>query len=425
MTCLRSAVRNPFDQYRHHENRLTHALACCLAEDRQFMRAFLRWATGEVPPKAADLRIVEQSLPGEPEAEEEEPEKRGLPDAWIYSDDGWSLLVESKVAAPISQNQIRRHLETADRRGFADRRLLVLSVSLPHGEAKFGVHHRTWKDLYRWVLAGEWKTAWPRMFVDYMEAAEGRMLTDGYLKEGTLTTFTGIPFGEDTPYSYREAKRLLKLLMDDLRARTALAEKLGANLPALGRKAITGTGANSVWDFLRLGEVEGDAAFTKHPHLTLSVGRDRVLVQITIPNGMDGRLRKALVGLGFDGFNDTLAKVLKAASAVLAKDPGAVPYFMLLQRHYPTQRSEPITDATLEFDLRTAFTDDASDVKAQPEWLGMAFHSFANKRSNLQLSVGISFPYRRSVTVEDAKFADMVERSWLACGPLLKAMNLN
>lgn len=92
---------------------------------------------------------------------------------------------------------------------------------------------------------------------------------------------------------------------------------------------------------------------------------------------------------------------------------------------YHTQRSEPITDATLEFDLRTAYADDASDVKAQPEWLDLAFHSFANRRSNLQLSIGISFPYRRSITVGDAKFTDMAERSWLACGPLLKAMNLN
>jgi len=417
-------VRNPFDQYRHHENRLTHALACCLAEDRQFLRAFVQWATDETPPKTSDLRIVEQSLPGEPEADEEEPEQRGLPDAWIYSDDGWALLLESKVSAPISQHQIRRHLETAESRGFPDRRIVVLSVSLPPGEKKPRVHHRAWKDLYRWTLSGNWKTPWPHMFAEYMAAAEGRMLADEYLKEGTLTTFTGIPFGEETPYSYREAKRLLKLLMDELRTRTTLSEKHGANLSALGRKAITGTGANSVWDFLRLGAIKGDTAFTKRPHLTLSVGRDRVLVQVTIPNGMDGSLRKGLVALGPDGFNDVLAKVLKSASAVLDKDPGAVPYLMLLQRHYPTQRSEPITDATLEFDLRTAFSDGDSGVKAQPEWMAMAFHSFAKKRSNLQLSVGISFPYKRSGTVRDAKFADMVERSWLACGPLLKAMNL-
>ena len=63
-------------------------------------------------------------------------------------------------------------------------------------------------------------------------------------------------------------------------------------------------------------------------------------------------------------------------------------------------------------------------MKAQPEWLAMAFHSFANKQSNIQLSVGFSFPYKRSQTVAGVKFADMVERSWLACGPLLEAIGL-
>ena len=78
----------------------------------------------------------------------------------------------------------------------------------------------------------------------------------------------------------------------------------------------------------------------------------------------------------------------------------------------------------LEFDLRTAFPPEGSHVKAQPEWLAMAFHSFANKQSNIQLSVGFSFPYKRSQTVAGVKFADMVERSWLACGPLLEAIGL-
>ena len=72
---LRSAVRNPFDQYRDHENRLTHALACCLAGDRRFLCSFVQWVPDEAPPKTGDLQIVEQSLPGEPEPDEEVPEQ--------------------------------------------------------------------------------------------------------------------------------------------------------------------------------------------------------------------------------------------------------------------------------------------------------------------------------------------------------------
>jgi len=421
-----STVRNPFDQYQHHENRLTHALASCLAEDPLFLRDFVLWATGELPPKKASLKVVEQSVPGKAETKEEEPGQRGLPDAWIHDDDGWCLLVESKVAAPIRQDQIRRHLATAERNDFHDRRIVVLSVEPFDDQEKLGIHHRTWRDLYAWIQAGRWTPSpWPGMLAGYMTVAEERMTADKYLKDGTLTAFTGIPFNDDNPYTYGEAKRILGLLLDEMRSRTTLAERLGANLTAAGRKAITGTGANSVWNFLRLGDVDDEAAFTKRPHLTLSIQRDRALAQVTIPNGMAGGLRKALVGQGQDGFTATLEKVLKAGKSVLGKDPGAVPYLMLLQRHYPTQSSEPITDAMLEFDLRTAFPPEGSHVKAQPEWLTMAFHSFANKQSNIQLSVGFSFPYKRSQAIGGGKFADMVERSWLACGPLLEAMGLD
>ena len=37
-------MRNIFDQYSHPENRLTHALASCLAEDRKLLRRFVGWA---------------------------------------------------------------------------------------------------------------------------------------------------------------------------------------------------------------------------------------------------------------------------------------------------------------------------------------------------------------------------------------------
>jgi hypothetical protein len=36
-------MRMLFDQYVHPENRLTHALVACLAEDPTFLAAFLRW----------------------------------------------------------------------------------------------------------------------------------------------------------------------------------------------------------------------------------------------------------------------------------------------------------------------------------------------------------------------------------------------
>jgi hypothetical protein len=257
-----------------------------------------------------------------------------------------------------------------------------------------------------------------------MTVAEGRMVAAEYLKEGTLTSFEGLPFDRENPYTYREAKRILGLLMGEMRTRRQLADRLGADLEAPGRKAITGTDANSVWNFLRLGKSDGEDAFTKHPHLTLSIQWNRALVQVTVPNGLDGQLRKALVGLGAARFKEVLAKVSKGTRPILVKEPAAVPYLMLLQRHYPSQRSEGIVDARLEFDLRTAFGDGGCPVKEQPEWLDLAHNAFAGRRSNLQLSVGVAFPYGICGSVRNRGFADMVERSWLACLPLIEAMGL-
>lgn len=193
-------MRNIFDQYKHPENRLTHALACCLANDARFMSAFVCLATGAAPPKGHRLQVIEQGLPGVPEPDEVKPdEHKSLPDAWIHNNDDWALLVESKVASPISQDQIRRHLQTAKRRGYTDNRIVILSVNPPSAAGKPGVTHLAWKALYLLAKEKTWRTPWPVTLADYMEAAEGRMLKDGYLDEGTLTTFTGIDFGGANP----------------------------------------------------------------------------------------------------------------------------------------------------------------------------------------------------------------------------------
>ena len=67
--------------------------------------------------RSVALEIIEQSLPGEREATEDDAEKRGLPDACIYQSDEWVLLIESMVAAPLRAGQLRRHFRTASRRG--------------------------------------------------------------------------------------------------------------------------------------------------------------------------------------------------------------------------------------------------------------------------------------------------------------------
>ena len=54
------------------------------------------------------------------EESEDEATRKGLPDACIYTDNGWILIIESKVAARVSVNQLNRHINTLKNRGFTD-----------------------------------------------------------------------------------------------------------------------------------------------------------------------------------------------------------------------------------------------------------------------------------------------------------------
>ena len=103
-------MRNVFDQYQQPENRLTHALAVCLDEDRSLLGAFLSWL-GVRPPTsaAAALLVNEQSLPGDPPDDEDDTERRGLPDLVVHDGDAWCLLLESKVQARLTEEQLMRH----------------------------------------------------------------------------------------------------------------------------------------------------------------------------------------------------------------------------------------------------------------------------------------------------------------------------
>lgn len=407
-------MRNVFDQYVHPENRLTHALACCLAEDPALLASFLRWL-GVVPPRGERLHVVEQRLPGEPEEliEGSEVLERRLPDAWIYTDSGWALLIESKIASPIDAAQRRGHLAMAERRGFSSAQLVMLSPLAPAGALPARCLHRRRTDLYRWAC-GE-RGIWAGHLAFYLPIAEQRMIDDGYRLEGALTVFTGIPFGTDHPHTYLEANRLLRLLMAELRLDASL-DAVGINLMGARRPAIT-ENVDGAWDFMPLTRFPSEAAFTRFPHVTVSLQRDRLIAQITLPNDLIGPIRRAALSSGYPAFKATVAACLDALAPLLASDPGATPVVIIQQRRYASQRSAPEYDALLEFDSRTAF-DRREPVKLQEEWLHAAFEVFVAKQSNVQLAVGVQFSYARSTRVRDAGFVLAVAEAWTAMQPL-------
>ena len=129
---------------------------------------------------------------------EEDAERRGLPDGCISDGIDWALLIESKFASAVSSDQLRRHLRTASRHGLNGCRLLLLTVGEVRQRLPVGVLARRWSEVYRWLMSRR-RSPWMRIAAEYLEVAELRGVQEEYLREGTLTIFTGIPFSAEDP----------------------------------------------------------------------------------------------------------------------------------------------------------------------------------------------------------------------------------
>jgi hypothetical protein len=247
-------MRNLFDQYTQYENQITHSLVSSIAQDQYLLREFIKWTTGHTIAKKETIHVIEQSLPDQLEESEDEATRKGLPDACIYTDNVWILIIESKVAARVSVNQLNRHINTLKNRGFTDIQLLVINTDNNVTNLPEHTFLKTWSEIYEWGYKHIQKTAWAKQFTGYFEVAETKMIKDEYLKEGTLTRFTGIHFDNDNPYSYPEAKRLLELLMGELKTNKKLIKEMGIDPHSTGRGAITGQRGYAVWDFISVAE---------------------------------------------------------------------------------------------------------------------------------------------------------------------------
>ncbi|MCA0250658.1 MAG: PD-(D/E)XK nuclease family protein [Proteobacteria bacterium] len=377
------------------------------------------------PTKPQKLHLLVQQYPNESEISEVEADKRGIPDAWIFDEEGWCILIESKVQATLDNKQISRHRRTAARRGFQT----VIAVAIATGR-----HERTpidakiveWKQIYSWLRQTSTKSLWAERVADYLDRIEAKLVNSQKGLEGTLTQFSGFRFDSDHPYNYLEGKRLLRLALTDFRDRSILEKNLGVN-PEPRRSAITGSQEDEVWDFLSLSCAADARNFTKYPHLTPAIMSDAVEAMVTIPNAVSGEVRRKLISLGEDGFRSLVEEIVGNLRPLLNKTPAAQPLMRAVQRRYPSQRSKAIHDARIEFDLRTALPFDTTvkrkAPKTQYQWLSAVYGAFANKHgANYQIQVGVVFPYDRCPLIRTPDALNLMVESWLACKPLVDAM---
>lgn len=410
-------MRSIFDQYDSPENRLTHALGCCLERDRRLLRRFIRWAAGGQPP-AGRIEVLEQQVPRTLVGLTDEDESAGLPDLWIHNGARWSLLIESKVAAAVSADQLHRHRNTAHRNEFTDLTLVVLAPIVPPHRVR-GVVYRTWPQVYSWLRRQAKRSEWAACMAEYMEIAEARMTANDYIGDRPLTEFDGIPFGTDHPYTYREAKRVLKLALDELRKRHDL-QQLGMDPKGLGRPRIKGRDGVSIWNFLWLKGAKGKGSHTTYPHLDLVIQAQRIIIEVTLPNAVPAWMRKNLT-CHKNGFTTLVGQVEKQISRVISHIDNAHSIMDIHQRHCMSQNAAAIEDAIIEFDLRTATRSPKGKVKSQPQWLNAVFEALGTKKSNLIVSIGAAMPYG-APQLHSRKVLDVIAGVWLACEPWLNTI---
>lgn len=415
-------MRNLFDQYSQSENRLTHAMASCLNEDRKLLREFVQWITERPVAAGSKLCIYEQHVPGEPVLDSESDiERRGLPDLWIDDETNHPLLIECKVQARVDNDQLLRHCATARRNGF-EPRLVVIAPDRPPTELPRGIGLRTWPEVYSWFRMHVAGSDWARKLVEYMHILEARMTADESLNGAALTRFDGVPFDREHPYTYLEAKRVLRQLMDELTKRHDLS-RAGIDTRTKRRVAITGSQAKDVWDYLAPRRVRGASEFTTFPHFVVSIHTTAVHANIVIPNGIRGGLRRRLAELGEESFAEMIAALaIRLEETALRGSSGAYPHAYIVQRRFLSRKGPVVEDAKLEFDMRTVADAAGVGVGRQPEWARMMFHAIANKQSNLQFGFGAVFPHESGSLRDAASAVHRIAATWVASAPVVDVL---
>lgn len=409
-------MRNIFDQYEQPENRLTHALISSLYHDRKLIRPFLHFLNiCNIPPlKNIDLGV--QSLPGQEQSICQE-ERDSVPDAYFCDNDSWAVIIESKVQAAISNNQLRRHQKKAKNYGYINSIVVVISVDPPNRHLS-GVKYITWKSIYKWFAARLEKSSWVRHFVDYMEIYESKMLAQNYNIQGTITMFSGFHFTEESPYTYREGKRLIKVLGQEFRKNKRLINKLGIDPKGEGRPALTRGDEGAVWDFIPLKFAKG-AAFTSYPHATYVIRPKNAGVAITVPHRIKVSFKNKLKNIGIDGFKKLLREVEKNLRKPVMMARGTKPLVYIVQRHYKSQRSTPETDGRIEVDLRTLIDSPDTNLKHQPMWAEAIYEILINKKTNIQLGIEPRFPFTAKC-MQSEKAVEVLVDAWIAMKPLIE-----
>lgn len=274
--------------------------------------------------------------------------------------------------------------------------------------------HVGWSQIYDLLTDGvRRRSEWTNELVEYLELVERRM-TDDEVGDGVrLTRFNGFPFGKSEEFTYASGKRILRLLVAELKSDKDLLKALRLPKNPTSRDAISNQ--PTLWDFLS--SVRDDSAFNTKPHFTVGVGRERAEALLTVPNAAQSVSRR-IAKTSQEDFYGAIGAFLKHLKIAGALRNGAVPRILLQQRRYPNMRAIPLTDGRIEFDPRLAFDKYCAGAKPrlhpQHHWLDTAYHLLQDRSGNLQFQIGCVFDYRTCKAVRSREVLRLYRSAWEA-----------
>ena len=402
-----------------------------LTFDRRLLKSFLAKYAKDVRLKNKRLSVAEQTLPGTPEPTADLEVKKSLPDGVIFENDiapkdgnkKHALIIESKITARLTNDQLQRHANGVRSRGFVVGGLVITADSqktqLPDGWTQ-----ETWSGIYAWLVKQP-RSTWSTELIHFFEVLETQMVNDKSIGDRALTRFDGIPFDDGHPYSYSEAKRLIRLLGSKISNDKRLCRTLDIVHGAEGRAAITDGPA--VWDYFSLRKHPKGKTFTFYPHMTFSISQKSAAAMITVPNAVKRDILTALREASDEQIQAAVRVFLSRLDLNRKAMRGVRPAMILVQRRYKTQRSIAQHDAALNFDLRTSLgtkTKSREQPKYQPQWLQMAQEVIRGKHSNLQFQIGCEFAYDKCPAIHDSDAELLFVTTWLAAKAFFKSIHV-
>lgn len=423
-------LRNLFDQYSQLENRLTNALIQVLSRDQDLARDFITTFLGSPPPRGADLFYSCLHLPDDRAAKGHIPseglERLGFPDAWVYTEDrSWVAVLENKVTAGLSPDQLQGHLATTRRRGAQGAKVLVITAHesrppLLKEPGWRGVSWTSWPEVYKFLA--EHANSWlHHEFLSYVRIVEAQLVAEGH-DIPPLTRFDGITFGPDHPFDPLEAKAMLRALLKELRRTLADEAKVPIN-PHIKRGTIPATG--TVWDVIGFGFAPSGDSFYMHPHLSIGISRDEATISLILPHSAEVSYWEPLRRASEPRLSELMTQLLEEVRP-LRKDLGGgrtEPEVVLetYQRHFHARR-EGIVDGRIRFAIDAVLPRPRKvnlHVKTVPVWLS-AFRLVLEsaREANFEVLVKVGFPLSNGSASRESRLIQHMARAAEALYPV-------